>query len=119
MCTEKRRRESKIVYYGVTLLTFQPKFEKIKEIHLQKYYLNFKKWNFLALRFLKIYVFSKECFSHISGNEILHYLAQALENKKKRPENISYTLGNGNSKRVLTFSFSQEKAFLMFQEIHF
>ena len=85
MCTEKRRRESKVVYYGVTLLTFEPKFEKIKEIHLEKYYLYFKKWNFLALRFLKIYVFSKECFSHISVNEILHYLAQALENKKKPP----------------------------------
>ena len=56
------------------------------------------------------YIFSKESFSYNSGNRTLHFSAQA---RKKYPlqENFLYS----SIKRFLIFS--QEKAFLIFQEI--
>ena len=59
------------------------------------------------------YIFSKESFSYISGNEILHFSAQALRIKKIHPDKISYASGNGDVKKT-SYIFVKRKFFLYF-----
>ena len=77
-----------------------PSPKRIKKIHLEKNSLYFRKWNFLALILKNSYIFSKESFSYISGNEAKYFSAQAREIKKIHPEKNFYTSGNGNPERT-------------------
>ena len=46
------------------------------------------------------YIFSKEIFSYISGNETPHFSPQARKIKEIHHKKISYTLGNQNPKKI-------------------
>ena len=58
----------------------------------------------------KRYIFSKENFSYISGNETLHFSTQAQRIKKSTPRKISYALGNRSPEKI-SYVFSKESFF--------
>ena len=63
------------------LLSTRSKSNKIPSKKSSYIFLYFKKWNFLALVLKNYYIFSKESFSDILGNE--------------NPEKIPYISGHG------------------------
>ena len=88
-------------------------FSYVKKIHPKKYFLEFRKWNFLALILKKIQeTKTPPKIPFVLGNENPK-TAFYEGNLSVHPQKISYISGNGNPEKSLYF---RKQNFLIFRE---